>query len=98
MQSYGAIAAILAGAIAWWSVITTAVCLQRDGVAASVRAYEASKRAYVAILGLATLLLSIGVVRSYGTLLAIYALDFIAWRLAATTALRRRDRFAKRSG
>lgn len=65
-------------------------------IAAGANVYEASKRAYLSILGLLTALFFLRVIRSYAELLLLFAITFITWRAIATKAHRVRDRAALR--
>jgi hypothetical protein len=91
---YIAAAAIAFGALALRSGYVVAAALRRPTLSASVRAYESSKWAFIAVLGLFSALFLIRVIPTYFDLLALFILDLAGWRLTARFAIRRRDALA----
>ena len=93
-----AVSALLS-AVLVGSVRAMVVWSRHETIVAGANVYEASKRAYLSILGLLTALFFLRVIQSYAQLLLLFAITFIAWRAIATRAHQARDRAAlRRSG
>jgi hypothetical protein len=97
-EDYITAAAIVFGAIAVRSSYSVVSALRRPTIAASVRAYESSKWAFVAFSAFFSALFFIHVFSTYWELVGLLLLNLAAWRLTANYATNRRDIFAGFSG